>query len=79
MSKYVLYSNIETHDTIFELWGGSTKHPDLRFRFSDFNKCSWVDEWRQIFQWLLECASKLSLPSHAYDLAEWAMKYAKPF
>ena len=30
MSVFKMYSNIETKKTIIEVWGGSTKHPDLR-------------------------------------------------
>ena len=40
----ILYSNIKTHDTYLELWGASTKHPDSRFNFSNFQKVEWCDE-----------------------------------
>lgn len=70
-----LYSNIKTHNTILELWGASTKHPDSRFDYTDFQKVEWVsDEW-QIFQWLLECASKLNFPFFAKDLTNFAIMY----
>lgn len=71
----ILYSNVKTKDTILELWGGSTKHPDSRFFFKDFKKSIWVDEDHQIFQWLLECASKLNFPFHAYQLMKFAENY----
>ena len=71
---YKLYSRISDHDTVLELWGGSTKHPDSMFFFSDFNKCEYFEPHTQIFQWLLECASKLMWPPHARDLAEWAIE-----
>ena len=70
-----LYSDIETKDTILELWGASTKHPDSRFRFSDFQKTGFFDPRTEVFQWLLECASKLTWACHAYDLADFAMYY----
>ena len=41
---------------------------------------SWVDKndpaqvKGQVFQWLLECASKLNYPPHAADLARYALK-----
>lgn len=73
MTEIKLYSNLATKDTILELWGGSTKHPDSRFFFSDFEKCKWVGEEYQIFQWLLECASKMSFPFHAEKIAKWAL------
>lgn len=71
--EYRLYSRLEDGETVLELWGGSTKHPDSIFYFSDFNKTDWIDYQNQIFQWILECASKLTLPVHAYYLTEWAM------
>lgn len=74
MGEYKLYSRLSDHDTILELWGGSTKHPDSMFFFSDFQKCEWIDEPLQVFQWILECASKLTLPVHAYYLTEFAME-----
>jgi hypothetical protein len=61
-------------DIILELWGGSTHHPDSRFHFSSFQKSPFVDDKHQIFQWLLECASKLTFPMHAKELAEYALK-----
>ena len=70
-----LYSNLESKDTILELWGGSTKHPDSRFFFSDFQKSEWVDTEAQVFQWILECASKMNFPFHGYKLMKFAEKY----
>ena len=62
------------NDKILELWGASTKHPDSLFRFSDFKKVEFIDEKYQVFQWVLECASKLTWPQHAKELAEWALE-----
>ena len=73
MQPYVLYSRISDHETILELWGASTKHPDSMFRFSNFKTCDWFPKDRQIFQWILECASKLSWPIHARDLTDFAL------
>ena len=61
-------------DLTLELWGGSTKHPDSKFYFSEFKKSPYIDEEDQVFQWLLECASKLTWPFHAKELAEYALK-----
>jgi hypothetical protein len=61
-------------DLALELWGSSTKHPDSTFYFSDFKKVSWIDEKHQVFQWILECASKLTFPFYAKELAEFALK-----
>lgn len=70
---YKLYSRIDTHDTYLELWGASTKHPDSMFRFSDFKLCDWFPPYRQLFQWILECASKMSFPIHARELTDFAL------
>ena len=69
---YKLYSRISDHETILELWGASTKHPDSVFFFSEFKPSAWVDKVDQIIPWLLECASKMNWPTHSYELAKWA-------
>lgn len=69
---YRLYSRISDHETILEIWAGSTKHPDSVFRFSNFETCDWFDPQAQIVPWLFECASKMEWPVHAYHLARWA-------
>ena len=61
-------------ETTLELWGASTKHPDSEFYFSEFKKNPHLDDKHQIFQWLLECASHLTWPFHAKELAEYALK-----
>ena len=75
MGKIRLYSKLATKDTILELWGGSTKHPDSKFFFSDYLKVEYINEDVQIFQWLLECASKMSFPFHAYKIMKFAENY----
>lgn len=74
---YYLYSRLSDHETVFEAWGSSTKHPDSTFKFSDFNKVYFLPEYQQIFQWLLECASVMNLPCHAFDIADFAMEIYK--
>jgi len=61
-------------DLTLELWSSSTKYPDSKFYFSDFKKTPFVDEEHQVFQWLLECASKLFFPMHAKELVEFALE-----
>lgn len=70
------YSDIKTKDTILELWGASTKHPDTSFCFSAYkDRCAWLtDEWL-IFQWLVHCASRLSFPSSTLQVVEFAQLY----
>lgn len=57
-----------------EVWGSSTKHPDAKFCFADFEKTPLFEEKYQIFQWLLECASKMTFPSTAKQIAELAFE-----
>ena len=71
-NSYHLYSNLETHDTILECWGASTKHPDSVFHFSDFQLSDWASPQSQVVPWLFECASRLNLPFYSYLLASWA-------
>lgn len=68
---YKLYSRISDHETILELWGASTKHPDSKFYFSNFQLVEWLPSTNQIIPWIFECASKMNLPTHAYELAKW--------
>ena len=68
-----VYKN-DNHKYILELWEGSTKHPDSVFYFDRFQTVDYIDEECQVFQWLLECASKLTFPFHAKELAEYAIK-----
>lgn len=65
---------------VLELWEASTKHPDSVFHMEDFELASWTDKDNprhielQVFQWLLECASKLTFPIHAKQLTEYALE-----
>ena len=69
-----LYSRLSDHETVLELWEASTKHPDSVFYFSNFEKTKFLPDNVQTFQWLLECASKLTWPFHAFCLANFAME-----
>lgn len=68
---FKLYSRIADHETILECWGSSTKHPDVRFFFSEFEKSKWVESNAYIVPWIYECASKMIFPYHAFQLVEW--------
>lgn len=63
-----------TGQYVCELWGASTKHPDSKFFMKDFKTVDFIKEEHQVFQWLLECASKLTFPFYAKELAEYALK-----
>lgn len=71
---YECYKEDGTLDLTLEVWASSTKYPDAKFDFSDFQKSEWVVEKHQVFQWLLECASKMRFPSTAKQIAEIAFE-----
>ena len=65
----------ENNDYICELWNASTKHPDSSFNMKDFKKADFIAEKYQVYQWLLECASKLTFPFFAKELVDYANKH----
>ena len=68
-----LYEDSE-HAYILELWGGSTKHPDIVFYFDNFKKSKYMEDKNQVFQWILYCASELNFPNQAELLAQYALE-----
>ena len=70
-----LYSRVQDHETVLELWASSTKHPDSVFYFSEFKLSEYCSDYIQVYQWLLECASKLTWVFHARALVEFANEY----
>lgn len=82
MKEFNLFSNVETKETYLEVWGRSTKHPDMRFRFSDYDGRLTMDDWSligDIYQWVLHCASCLMVPAHAIRLTEWINVIARTY
>ncbi len=78
MSDYVLYSNVETHETYLEIWGASTKHPDERFRFSDWLENEISEQYRHFYnfnnawiQWLSYIASIQTFPHTTRRMLLW--------
>lgn len=71
---YECYDENNKKDLTLELWASSTKYPDSKFYFSDFKKTPYIEEEQQIFQWILECASRLTWPFYARELTEYALK-----
>ena len=65
----------ENKDYVCELWGASTKHPDSRFNMKNFKKTDLIADKYQVYQWLLECASKLTFPFFAKELVDYANKH----
>lgn len=58
-----------------ELWEGSTKHPDSVFHMDDFKMADFISSKYQVYQWILECASRLTFPFHAKELVDYANKH----
>lgn len=71
MGEYKLYSRLSDKETVLELWGGSTKHPDSRFFFSKFKLSEFFNPEDQILPWVLECASKMTFPVHSFEIGRW--------
>ena len=76
-----LYSRVCDHETVLELWGGSTKHPDSVFNYSKFQKSELCDENHpiQIFQWIVSCSGQMSFPFHAIKLVNYATNMIKEY
>ena len=72
---YKLYSDIKTREVIFESWGGSTKHPDRVYKFSDYKDKWSVDETFEVnyIQWLAWIASCSMWDFHAKNLMKWIL------
>ena len=68
-----VYKN-DAGNYVCELWEVSTKHPDSIFHMENFKTVDFIDKKYQVFQWLLECASKLNFPFHAEELAKYALE-----
>ena len=78
-----VYTRLSDHETILEVWGGSTKHPDCVFYFSDFQipEC-----WRGedcigqtspifLYQWMIECASKMMWWWNTKEITDFANSF----
>lgn len=69
---YKCYDKNNKEDLTLEVWASSTHYPDAKFFFADFNKSEWCAVEHQVFQWLLECASKMRFPTTAKQIADLA-------
>lgn len=76
MKDVVLYSRLDNHHTILEVWGGSTKHPDSVFildekgcKETDFENNPFFDRQsaRNMYQWLCSIQSSLLFPLKTLD------------
>ena len=62
-----IYSRLDTKNTYFEVWGGSTKHPDVQRVLQwdkenkDFIPSTFVTSPDyECFQWLVQCISEMN-------------------
>ena len=83
--KVYEYKNGDYETTIFEVWGGSTKHPDVRRNLkSDIEKkrflqSQYIDSHDYaVFQWVCQCISELSFGSY-YLMKKWLEQNAEKF
>jgi len=63
----LIYSKLDTKDTYFEVWGGSTKHPDVRRVLQrdkenkDFIPSTFITSPDyECFQWVAQCISEMN-------------------
>lgn len=82
VSAMKIYSNIKTKNTYFEVWGGSTKHPDVRHvlqwdkkldKFVPSDLIQGVDY--ECFQWAVQCIAGLEWGT--YDLLSELLEMVK--
>jgi len=84
MNAIKLYSDIKSRNTIFEVWGGSTKHPDIRRILSydieenRFCQSTYITSIEyEVFQWTVQCISELSFGS--YHILKRFMEACEPY
>ncbi len=67
---YALYSDLDTKETYFELWGGSTKHPDSMFCFCYFEKSIFMRDEDNIISWLCWITSRLNYRLSIFEMLD---------
>lgn len=73
-----LYSRLEDKALVLEIWGASTKHPDVQFEYTNeqrFQEMCFQAGWTQDFKFILECASKMLWVGTAIELANMAKAF----
>lgn len=61
--------------TYLELWGGSSKHPDLVFALTKKERAQetcYQNRWTIVYKFLLKCASKMLWAQTAWKITELA-------
>ena len=73
-----LYSRLEDKALVLEVWGASTKHPDVQFEYTREQRLSemcFQSRWTQDFKFILECASKMLWVGTAIELTNLAKAF----
>ena len=81
MTDCKLYSDLRTKETYFEIWGSSTKHADVVYRYSKFNASELLPRENpyNIFAWLCECASRMLIPTTTLEIVFYAQRLLKQY
>ena len=85
MNEFQLYSDIESRKTFLDIWGSSTKHPDCHFclqnlvKSEQFQLSEYCSIERNMFQFMIYCASRLTFDFNAYCLTSFAMKVQEEY
>lgn len=84
MKDYIIYYDITRDDIILEVWGASTKHPDVTYSFNSWWKSEgknplyeYSDRFEKInmVQWLLHIASKQMFAIVTLDILNIVNEY----
>ena len=85
MNEFQLYSSKYDRKTYLAIWGSSTKHPDCVFclehivKSEQFKLSDYCTFERNLFQFILYCASRLNFDFNAYSLVTYAMQIEEEY
>ena len=70
------------NDIYLECWGGSTKHPDIVFRYSTYqdpSRDTVITSKDRLFQFVMWCYSQLLIPTNPTVWVDFGVKAYKAF
>ena len=85
MNEFQLYYSTYDRKTYLAIWGSSTKHPDCVFclehivKSEQFKLSDYCTFERNLFQFILYCASRLNFDFNAYSLVTYAMQIEEEY
>lgn len=77
---FTLYDS--DNDIYLESWGGSTKHPGIVFRYSQYqdpSKDTIIPSKVRLFQFVMWCYSQLLIPANPTTWVDFGIKAHKEF